>query len=178
MCQYSGIGYGKISQIDSWIHSLVEPSKIVCKLSISKVYMRDILSQESIRDQLGSIKQAQNLIFIQFNHVNSSCQSAIMLIVSNQYIRTLIFYPSTNQVKMCTLRQHEIKLGLYVRNLKISNRSTQSCIDFLLFQSIYASVSKSLLARFYRTNSYIILRQINQNGRTLTTDSPGVYFFQ
>ncbi|CAL6105025.1 Hypothetical_protein [Hexamita inflata] len=52
--------YGKISQKDSWIHSHIEPGKIAYKLSISKVYMRDILSQESIRDQLGSINQVQN----------------------------------------------------------------------------------------------------------------------
>ncbi|CAL6026738.1 Hypothetical_protein [Hexamita inflata] len=85
--------YGNISRKDSWIHSRIEPSKIAYKLSISKVYMRDILSQESIRDQLGSIKQVQTLIFLKCYRVNSSCQSAIMIIASNQLILALIFYP-------------------------------------------------------------------------------------
>ncbi|CAL6044985.1 Hypothetical_protein [Hexamita inflata] len=31
--------YGKISRKDSWIHSRIEPNKIVYKLSFSKVYM-------------------------------------------------------------------------------------------------------------------------------------------
>ncbi|CAL5972002.1 Hypothetical_protein [Hexamita inflata] len=84
--------------IRSWIHSRIEPGKIVYKLSISKVYTRDILFQESIStwDQLGSIQYVLNLIFQKLNHVNSQCQSAIMTIASNQYILALIFYPNTN----------------------------------------------------------------------------------
>ncbi|CAL6087932.1 Hypothetical_protein [Hexamita inflata] len=48
--------YGKISLKDSWIHSRIEPGKIAYKLLILKVYMRDILSQKSIRDNLSSLQ--------------------------------------------------------------------------------------------------------------------------
>ncbi|CAL6005417.1 Hypothetical_protein [Hexamita inflata] len=76
--------YGKISRIDSLIHSRIELDKIAYKFQISKVYI---------------MQQCQFFILKHYHD-------------SKQFIIALIFYPNSNhQVKICMLCLYEIKLG-------------------------------------------------------------------